>query len=197
VSVPRHALGTRADGTRGASAMDALVVLAALGVVAALAYPAWSSFSFRRQVEQAIADVETASARARSSLEVLGRWPTSAPPGEAPPELAGLAFSRPAYALAWSTWEVVDSVAVPPDDVDPPAPGDAPPDSVGPPLAPVTSVIGSLAVHSAREELLAELLDHFGSDESFVLDTTWIRIFPERAGTAVQDVRGDRFRQFR
>lgn len=194
MSAPHSGSGRR-PGPLGASTLDALVVLAALAVVAALAYPWWSALSFRRQVEQAIADVEAASARARSSLELLGRWPTPGPPGEAPPELSGLVFTRAAYVLGWSTWEVVDSVEVSADDVSPPAPGDAPPASVGRLLSPVPFTVGSVAVRSERTDLLAELLDHYGPDESFVLGTTWIRILPERARAPTLEARLEPFRR--
>lgn len=170
---------------RGVAAIDVLVLLAALSVVAALLYPMWSGRVFRGRVNEAVADVEAISARARTTLELLGRWPAAAAPGTAPPELAGVTVARPTYTLEWTTWEVVDSVLASTDDVGPPAAGDAPPDSVGPPLEPIARTVGAVALHSGEDALLAELIEHFGRDEAFVFDTTWVRLLPERSGAQI------------
>jgi hypothetical protein len=169
-------------GVRGASVTDVLVLLAALSIVAALAYPTWAARAFRHRLEEAISDVDVAAGRARSTLESLGRWPAPARAGEAPPELTGLAFSREMYALEWTTWEVVDSVEAP-MEVSPTIPGEATSLSVATAFEPVTRVVGAIAVHSGDASLLAELLDHYGPTESFVLDTTWLQLLPERAPT--------------
>ncbi|MEX2048458.1 MAG: hypothetical protein WEB90_02655 [Gemmatimonadota bacterium] len=161
---------------------DVLVLLAALSIVAALAYPTWAARAFRQRVEEAVSEVDAAAGRARSTLESLGRWPAAAPAGQAPPELTGHEFSRETYALEWTTWEVVDSVEAP-REVAPTIPGEAPPASVAPAFEPVARVVGAIAVHSADASLLAELLDRYGPTESFVLDTTWFGLLPERAPT--------------
>lgn len=161
---------------------DILVLLAALSIVGALAYPTWAARAFRQRVEEATSDVDAAAGRARSTLVSLGRWPAPTPIGEAPPELTGLEFARETYALEWMTWAVVDSVEAA-REVAPTVPGEATPASVAPAFEPVARVVGAVAVHSADASLLAELLDRYGPTESFVLDTTWIGLLPERAPT--------------
>ena len=170
---------------RGATSGDVLIVLATLGVAAALLYPAWSVHGFRARVARAVTDVETVAAGARAFRDSGRRWPTPAPPGEAPPELAGLGgeegpFRRLDYSLGWTSWEVVDSVEAPPPE-DTPVAGDAPPASQGPRMEPVVRQVGAVTVHSQDDGLLAELLDHFAAQTSFVLDTMWLLVLPERA----------------
>lgn len=92
-------------------------------------------------------------------------------------------FSRPAYTLGWTTWQVVDSVEAPPEPGPPAAPGD-PPQQTGPRMLPATRTVGAVLVQSGEEALLTELLRHFGADASFVLDTTWVLVLPERAELA-------------
>ena len=59
---------------------------------------------------------------------------------------------------------------------------DAPPDTVGPELMPVVRQIGGIILHSSDGALLAELLQRYGTEASFVRDTTWTLVLPERAG---------------
>ena len=134
---------------RGATLADVLLLLATLGLIAALLHPAWSAREFRRRSSTAISDVEVVSAGARRALAASGRWPHSAPSGSAPIELAGLTgeggpFSRTGYRVGWTSWNVVDSVEV---IEPPPAPEDTPPESAGPMRAPVarTTACGSSA----------------------------------------------------
>lgn len=170
---------------RGATAGDMLIFLATLSVAAALLYPAWSVRDFNARVQSAIADVDVLGAAARSARDDDDRWPTPTPPGEAPPELARLGgedgiFNRTGYTLEWTSWEVVDSVEAPPlDDV--PVTRDAPPTSVGPRMLPVVRRFGAVAVHSGEEALLAELTDHYPVGTSFVLDSMWLLVLPERS----------------
>ena len=173
-----------ASRSLGTTLANVLVFLGALSVGAALLYPAWSGRTFRERVRSAIADVDSLRRAARASSEIRGAWPTAAAPGEAPPELPGLAgadgiFSRLGYTLGWTTWEVVDSVEAPPEEAPPPVPGDAPPDSVGPLLLPITWTVGAVSVYTGEQALLAELIDHFGGDASFVLDTMWVLVVAE------------------
>ena len=170
-------------GERGATFSDVLVFLATLSLFAALLYPAWSAREFRGRVSAAIADVETVGAAARRTLTGTGRWPTLAPPGSAPPELAGLAgednpFSRTDYRLGWTTWNVVDSVEVMPG---PPGPDDTPPEVVAPTLLPVLRSVGGISVHSTEAALLAELAERFAGETSFVVDTMWLLVLTDRA----------------
>lgn len=166
------------SGTRGASAGDMLVFLATFSVAGALLYPAWSVRGFRAQVDGAVADVEALEAAARSVRDDQGRWPAPAPPGEAPPELAGGVFERGDYVLGWTSWDVVDSVAVQPD-LGMVSPDDVPED-VGPRMAPVVRRVGAVTVHSGDEGLLAELLERYADEGAFVIDTLWLLVLPER-----------------
>lgn len=147
--------------------------------------------SFGATVERAITDVEALTAAALSERDARDRWPTPAPPGEAPRELAGLdgqdgIFSRLEYTLGWTSWEVVDSVEAPPSP-DVPAADDAPDQSAGPRMEPVVRRVGAVTVHSSDEALLAELVEHFAGRTSFVLDTMWLLVLPERAVAPAPD----------
>jgi len=162
-----------------------LIFLATLSVGAALLYPAWSVRDFRARIETAIEDVDVLANAARDFLDSDSRWPTAAAPGEAPPELASLGgaagvFDRQGYTLGWTSWQVVDSVMAPPP-ADIPSADDAPQEDVPPPMLPVVRTVGAITVHAAEPELLAELVDHYSDDTSFVLDSMWLLVLPERA----------------
>lgn len=170
--------------SRGATTGDVLILLGALSVAAALLYPAWSARGFRARVDRAIADVDAVASAARVFRGDEDRWPAPAAPGQVPEELpvlalTGGAFDRVEYTLGWSTWEVVDSIEAPP--VVELAAEDAPPDSVGPRLVPVVGSVGAVTVYSREVALLAELLEHYEDQTSFVLDTMWLLLLPERA----------------
>lgn len=175
----------RSSSTRGAGTGDVLVFLATLGVVVALLYPAWSVRGFRAQVESAVADAETLAAAARSFRDDNGRWPDASAPGEPPPQLSGLAgqdglYGSAEYTLGWTSWAVVDSVPAPrPTDL--PSADDAPQASAPPRMLPVVRRVGAVTVHSGDESLLAELLERYPDGASFVLDTMWLWVLPERA----------------
>jgi hypothetical protein len=178
-------LSALARDIRGAAVADFLLVLAVVGLGAALLYPTWSARALRERIADTIADVDALVAAAQSSRQVQGRWPTPAPPGEPPPELSAgsLAelFSRPAYTLGWAAWEVVDSVEAPREEDPQPAPDDLPPASVRPRLQPIVRTVGAVTVHTREEALIAGLLDHYGDGMSFVLDTLWMLVLPERS----------------
>lgn len=167
----------------GATPSDVLIFLATISLAAALLYPAWSAREFRGRVESAAADVEALRSAAVSALERGGSWPSPAEPGSAPPELIGLSqegsiFDRAHYALQWTSWNVVDSVVVAPDAVF--EAGDAPPDSAGPRTEPIVRTVGGIALHSGDAALLGELAARYAEETSFVLDTIWMLILPER-----------------
>ncbi len=177
----------RSGNVRGATLGDMLVFLAILTLAAALLYPRVKGRAFEDRLESVIADVETLSSAARSTRTLNGSWPSSALPGEIPPDLAGLSardniFARLDYTLRWTRWEVVDSVVAP--QLRGLEPVDAPPDTVGPIMAPVVKLVGGIDVYSAEEALLAELFEHYGSRTSFVRDTMWTLILPERSDPA-------------
>lgn len=172
---------------RRATLADAFVVASSLALVAALLHPVWSARAFRDRVSATIVEVDAVAAAVQRSRDALDRWPQPAPVGELPQELSGLAgpddpFSRPDYALAWTTWEVVDSVPAPSEVGPPPAPGDPPRASAAPRMLPVTRTVGALALHATEEALLVELLRHYGSDRSFVLDSLWLLVLGGEAG---------------
>jgi hypothetical protein len=176
-------------GERGATFSDVLVFVATLGLFAALLYPAWSAREFRGRVSAAVADVEAVGGAAREVLAGMGRWPTTVPPGSAPPELADLAgedspFARTDYRLGWTSWNVVDSIEVMPG---PPAPGDTPPELVAPELVPVLRSVGGVSVHSSDAALLAELSERFAGETAFVVDTMWLLVLTDRADTPLPE----------
>jgi hypothetical protein len=179
---------SRAHNRSGATPGDVLIFLATVSLAAALLYPAWSARGFRALVDRAITDVDAVALAARSTLQTSGSWPTPTAAGARPPELVNLAvedgpFARLEYTLEWGSWNVVDSVVAPNDVII--SLGDLPPDSVGPPLRPVVRSVGGLAVHSGDVNLLAELAEHYAEASSFVLDTTWVLVLPERSEAPV------------
>jgi hypothetical protein len=167
-----------------------LIFLATLSIAAALLYPAWSVRDFRSQVEQAIADVDAVRAAAQDVRESTRSWPTPAAPGEAPAELSSLGgeggtFDRAAYSVQWMAWQVVDSVEAPPllpNEL--PSADDAPPADAPPTMLPVVHTMGSITVRSGDADLLAELQAHYAERTSFVLDTMWLLVLPERSEPA-------------
>jgi len=172
-------------GRAGAAGGDALLMLAAMSLLAAAAFPAWSARSFRAGVGGAIADVDAVVAAARAARESTGRWPASVPHGEAPRELAtlggpGAPFSRTEYTLGWDVWSVLDSVPAPPDQG--PAPADAPADEGAPRLVPRVASVGGITLRTSDPALLAALLRHYGERSAFVLDSALLLILTERAG---------------
>ena len=162
----------------GVAISDVMIALAMLSLLAAFTYPTLRARSFRRLVDTTASEVETMQRAALGVFSQTGLWPTPGTPGEIPPELSG-AFSsdsvltRASYTLQWSRWEVVEQVEIPPSGALLPADADAPPDSVGPRLVDIVREVGGVVVHSGNDDLLAELLARYGSEESFVRDTMW------------------------
>ena len=174
---------------RGATTGDVLIFLASLSIAGALLFPAWSVRGFRSRVENVVADVDAVAAAARAVRDGADRWPAATPPGEAPPELSALGgpdgpFSRAEYTLGWTAWDVVDSVAV----TTPTAPTsrDDPSDAnAGPRMQPVVRSVGAVTVRASEEALLAELQQHYADATSFVVDSTWLLVLPERGTSPV------------
>ena len=172
-------------GRRGVSFVDVLLLLATVSVAAALVYPAWSGRDFRRRVQAAISGVDALGSAARGIRDDTDRWPTPASLGEVPSELGGLSVDAgmlegTGYAIEWRAMEVVDSVEAPPSN-DILSPDDAPQAGARPRMLPVVQSVGVIAVHSSEEALLAELMEHYGRSASFVMDTTWHLVLPDRA----------------
>ena len=156
-------------GRRGVTTGDVVLALAAVSIVAALLLPIWRGRSFEGLVTGAEEDVRSMMTSVAFSRDQDGRWPASPPSGD---------ISREDYSVAWSVWDVVDSVEAPEEDVAP-TPGDAP---LGPTITmlPVVRSIGAITVQSRDTSLLAELSGRFGPGASFVVDKTWVLVLSTR-----------------
>lgn len=171
----------------GASLGDILVILSMLTLGFALVYPRLRHRAFTRQLEGAVAAVDTLRAASSNFLTQNRDWPAPSPEGVIPPELtsalpSGYSFVVEGYTLEWNRWETVeDPVVVAPPTSAAPTPGDSPSDTllVAPP--PTFHTIGGLSVHAGDSALLAGLLRHYGTDASFVRDTTWTLVMPQRS----------------
>ncbi len=175
----------RRSDTRGVATGDVIIGLSLLTLLLALVYPTLRARGFRGSLAETVSEVEVFRAGAERFRQVNDSWPAPEAPGAIPPELAGLfpgdaSLAREKYTLQWGRWEVVDYVEAPPSSAPPPA--DAPPDTVGPELMPVVRQIGGIILHSSDGALLAELLQRYGTEASFVRDTTWTLVLPGRAG---------------
>jgi hypothetical protein len=151
-------------------------MLSALALASALVYPTMRGRSFDGVVRDAISTVDAMRAAALRSRSERGSWPEPTAPGEVPVELRGAlppgdALMRAGYTLQWSRWNVLEEMEAPPSDDPPPA--DEAPSSAEPILVDVVRDIGAISLHSADDALLAELLGHYGSEISFVRDSTW------------------------
>jgi type II secretory pathway pseudopilin PulG len=168
----------RGPNRLGVTTGDILIALAVLSLLAALVYPTLRARAFRGLVDSAVAEVEVMRSAAQGVFSRTGSWPAPGAPGEIPPEL-GSAFpgdstlTRAEYTLEWKRWEVVGQVRAPPSAALIPADADAPPDTVGPGFMPVVHEVGAIVVLSGNDDLLAELLSHYGSGVSFARGTTW------------------------
>jgi hypothetical protein len=170
----------------GLTRVDFVIGAGALALIVALLHPALRARGFRGLVENVVLEVEAMRSGAVRAYESTSAWPRAGGVGEVPPALTSsfggdTALIRDGYALQWTSWEVVEEVeaaTVP----GPPPSGDAPPDSVGPPLVPVVRTMGGVVVHSSREALLAELLARYGPEISFVRDSTWTLRVPRPDG---------------
>jgi len=181
--------------TRSDIAIGAAVLLF---VWAALA-PTLSARSFRSLSERAATDVEALRAAALGTVASSGAWPAAAEAGTAPPELSGaypgeasLTFDD--YTLQWVGLAVtayeeappVTFVAPDPDEEDDEgsgliiAPGDAPPDSVGPEMRPVVRRMGAVLLYTNNDALLADLLTRYGTTVSYVRDSVWTLVVDDR-----------------
>jgi hypothetical protein len=166
---------------------DAALVVSVVLLSAALLTPMIRARTFQRLALTAAADVEGVRAAALDAYETTGRWPASSPAGIAPEALAGAfpgdsSFVRPQYRLEWTGLQVVDYVEAEPPIGD--APEDTPPDTVPPTLQPVVDRVGAVLVHSTDPHLLSDLLGRFGSEVSYVRDSTWTLVVTDTAGVS-------------
>jgi hypothetical protein len=181
---------------RGFGSLDGLVAVAALALLFALVHPLIRRHARDRLIAAAIAQVESVREAATGYRAKEGHWPGNVEDGAVPEELTPfLAPDAPApgdgYILAWTRWE---TVRVPPQPPPPPPDPHLPPRDLGtmPPPRPPSpavaegdslgtrpAVVGELAgitVRSEASDLLAALLDRYGTATSFVRDSTWTLI---------------------
>lgn len=173
---------------RRLTAADFAVILAALILIGVAAAPALRARSFRSMTNRAIGRVEAVRTAALGQKRENGSWPVASPVGASPPQLAALfpgdsALVFPGFSLEWQTLGVVEYVERPMAQRPIARPGDAPPDSVAPELIPSVRPLGRLVLHTGDDALLGELLARYGTESSFVLDSTW--------NLVIDDLRGD------
>lgn len=176
---------THRSGRRGIIFGDALLVLSALTLALALAWPWIIRREINRQIALAIADVEVAADAVGRFQADRSAWPEPVDSGVTPPDLGpylpdSFAFQRTAYRLHLHVWERLEEppqLPTPDLPLDPLDPANAqraevPMPTERPPAELVKSTLG-LSVHSTDLGLLASLLDHFGSSRSFVHAGSW------------------------
>ena len=181
--------------TRSDFAIGAAVLLLVWAAVA----PTLSARSFRSLSERAATDVETLRTAALGTVANSGAWPSAAEAGTAPAELSGAypgqgSLTFDGYTLQWVGLAVTDYEEAPPVTYVAPdpdeegdegsgliiAPGDAPPDSVGPELRPVARKIGAVVLYTSNDDLLADLLARYGPTVSYVRDSTWTLVVDDQ-----------------
>jgi hypothetical protein len=179
----------------GATSGDVLLALAAVALVAAMAYPRVERALMWRAVEAAQADVEAVRTAAVAYRDEAGGWPAPAEAGATPPELAGhlppdFSFRAGSYTLEWGRWEAVEQApqqeaaeqpaAEPPPGATPPA---LPPqgDSLPEVQLPVET-LGVVTVHADDGRLLEALLERFGTNRSFLREGSWTLVLSLRGG---------------
>jgi len=183
---------------------DLLVVLSLLALGIVLVYPGLKERAFTGELNRAVEAVETLRSAASAFFGRDGDWPAPNPAGVLPPELATalpFAYSLTAdgYSLEGNRWETVErpGVVLRPEPLVLPRerPGLVPRleplvaseeveprDSVAVIQPPRYHTTGGITVHASDPALLAGLLRHFGTRLSFVRDTTWTLVIPQRSG---------------
>lgn len=176
---------SRKDAQRsGASIGDMLVLISILTLGFALLYPQLRQRAFERQLEGAVAAVETLRAASSAFADQNSEWPAPSPAGVEPPELATALpaeyrLAMEGYTLEWNRWESVDRIEVPlPPEPGQPSLGDSLQDSVPTQAQIVFRTMGGVTVYSGDSSLLAGLLANYGPRLSFVRDTTWTLVVP-------------------
>jgi hypothetical protein len=180
----------------GVAAGDVLLVLAGLGLLAALAYPRVERRLMRRHADEARAHVEAVGAAVAAFRKEHSDWPPSGELGEVPPDLAahlprGFSFRAGAFALKCDRWEAVEPL--PEAEAEPtyeevlgPAPAELPlsgaPDSTLV-LRPPVVAFGAITVQAEDDRILAALLERFGPTRSFVRDGAWTLVLPPEGGS--------------
>lgn len=140
--------------------MELLVVLLGVGILAAVAVPAYTKISLRAQAAAALGDIHAVRVAALSYNTATNRWPPDVNRGITPKELEpylgdGFSFDRGHYLLDWDNWSLPD----------------------GTPRYPDTGVLVGISLTTANPALGQAFLDLLGPDAaSFTLDQhyTWI-----------------------
>lgn len=169
-------------GAAGFGVADIVLVLAALAVAAALAWPRLRAASFDRRVAAVVADIDAVRSAALRHLRDRGRWPDGAAAGAAPDGLGpylldATPFRTRERGLQWHRWRIVEPPLVP--DLEEELPPDLDPDSL-PPSRPTVYALAGISMLRDDPDLLAALLARYGSDRSFVRDTIWTVVLPWR-----------------
>lgn len=165
-------------GRGGVTSADVLIGLAAVILILAFTAPTLRARRFQNLLSTATAEVETLRTSALGSFNASGVWPTAGESGVIPAEVAAAfpgdsLFVRDEYRLRWSVLEVVERVEAAPGSIVIPEDADAAPDSVGPDMISVVRVVGEIVLSSGNDALLAELLANYGTEVSFVRDSSW------------------------
>ena len=176
---------------KGMATGDALLVLAALALAFALAYPRVERVATRATAEEAAAAVETVRAAVEAFREARGTWPPPSAMGEVPPDLVphlpqGFTFTGPGYALKWDTWVRVRVPETPPpeapelplsaESAPPPPPPEL--DSLElPNIIPTVLPLGAITVRADDDRILSALLETFGVERSFIREDAWTLVF--------------------
>ena len=180
----------RAESDRGgATTGDVLVVLSILTLGFSLLYPRLRERGLAQRLDGAASAVEAVRQSARSFYEENRDWPAPRTAGVTPPELSAAlpgdsSFTFEHYTLEWNRWEITEApvvivLAEPtvlPEEDDPMDADSAPP---SPP--PTLRSIGGITLHSGETAILAGLFQRYGAAVSFVRDTMWTLILPQRS----------------
>lgn len=183
---------------RGAAGADVMLVLSALALLVALAYPPLKGAAARDRAEAAAFAANVVVDAARRFRAERGAWPSGAglgaiPEGMAPYLPGGFSFEGQGFSLRWDRWERIVAVhteAAPFVVEPPPLTGDAPPPlaaadssaAVGDVTESVVVTVGAVTVRSGDPGVLGALLERFGPSTSWVRDDTWTLVIPADPG---------------
>jgi hypothetical protein len=173
----------RLPNARDLTVADVMIALAGATVILALLLPTLRARSFRASVERTVSEVEAVRRAAEGHFRTRATWPLAEAAGVTPSALTAILgddLVRDGYTLQWTRWSVVDSVETPQALVET-VPGDALPDDAPRTATPLVQLIGAVVVYSDDDRLLGELLARYGRNASFVRDTMWTLVLPERA----------------
>lgn len=163
----------------GATFGDVLLVIAAIGLAAAMLYPGMRARAYERHLEAVVADVETVLEAVERVRADTGAWPERRPAepvvrsesGALPREAA------PTYRIEWRRLAIAD-VPEPLTDAEADVPEGLDDEDAPAPPEPSLHHLGLVSVHAADDGVLEALLGRWGMDRSFVHDTTWTLVLP-------------------